>query len=655
MQKTWLIWVLALVLAWSAAASGETAVDLVGPLERGRKRRDAHPCTGEPIRFRGNEAVSDAEPSSLLAPMIGEELTIADLYTAAFAVALHYRNLGYFLAEANLPPQDVTEGVILIQIFEGRYVPEISFVPGNRLGTADLKVLRGRFRSRREVVRLSHQPAGGRGQYLEKRYGDEALDLTGIAMNVLSLAEGHTLADVGVTLYSPGKTDTVGTYFVYLPFDPRHEQAKNYILPNFPLLLAQVRVYPRKVWIDFGFIHIVKGYETLPERPRFLMLGAPDFVSEEDFRPYINISIPLWATGYGVYPLQFSLNGGEVFLSNYDLKLQGDVVLLEPDLQYMIEEGWKKAFSYEDPGARSLKVPGQEPGGPPALANFSSQSWPVVARAVGAFIMARDGKFSDDAFLELILAIKRRDPDVLGAVMPFLMDEFVSLLKKGDSELKPEEMAFLLDFLDSFNEQRAYAAAVAMHMYEEWMQEHRRQATGGNPLFEMFYIPPAPPDTFLQMALAGVVMDGAHEAAWQRTVTAMSSALGIGAAAGGAAAAVTSTGALKIVTDLVVPFAARAVAARTAAGVGAVAGGVAIGVAAIVTLGFAIDQVVKSFTYKGKMEDAHRFANTPLTLDHLRGFLIVNPDYLLAHFMIHVTRPSGLRTWPPSSNPWIID
>lgn len=522
---------------------------------------------------------------------------------------------------------------------------------------------------RRNILRCPECPLDIK--FLDKRYGDETPDLTGIAMNVLSLAEGHTLADVGLTLTTPGKTAPVGRHHVHIVFDPQHEQAKNYILPDNPHWLADVRIDPRKVLIDFGFIHIVKDYETLPERPNFLLLGAPDFVSEEDFRPYINISMPPWATGYGAYPLQFSLNGGEAFLSNYDLTLQGEVVLIEPDLRYMIEEGWKKAFpppvwecetlgsivvtvdaGGEAPGnvqpplmcgwvGNPRFAPGQEPGGPPALVNFSSQSWPVVARALGAWITARDSKFSEDAFLELLLAIDNGDMDTLGAVMPFLMDEFVSLLQKDESELKPEEMAFLLEFLDSLNQQRSHAASVAIRQYEDWKEEHRRKTTGGNPLLEMFYIEPAPPDTFLEMALTGFVVDDHHDELWERTVAAMSSALGAGAAAGGAAAGVASTGALKVVSDIIVPFAARA-AGSAAAGVGAIAGGVGIGVAAIITLGFVIDQVVKAVNYKDQLEEASRIANTPLTLDSLRQILNEDPDYLLAHFTIHVTRPHGL-------------
>lgn len=84
---------------------------------------------GEPLptlfvsafRFEGNTAVDADLLQEILRPMTGQELSMFDLYVAAAAVAAHYHGLGYFLAEAVLPPQEVVDGVITIRIFEGRY------------------------------------------------------------------------------------------------------------------------------------------------------------------------------------------------------------------------------------------------------------------------------------------------------------------------------------------------------------------------------------------------------------------------------------------------------------------------------------------------------------------------------------------------------
>lgn len=77
------------------------------------------------------------------------------------------------------------------------------------------------------------------------------------------------------------------------------------------------------------------------------------------------------------------------------------------------------------------------------------------------------------------------------------------------------------------------------------------------------------------------------------------------------------------------------------------AGPIALGAAAIVTLGFVIDQIVQVGKYEDKMREAVRAANTPLTLNDLRRLMSTEPDYLLAHFTLHVTRPGGVRLYIP--------
>lgn len=71
--------------------------------------------------FDGNTVVSDQELRELLAPMSGRHLTLNDLHLAAAAVALHYRSLGYFAADAILPPQEIIDDAVTIRVFEGRY------------------------------------------------------------------------------------------------------------------------------------------------------------------------------------------------------------------------------------------------------------------------------------------------------------------------------------------------------------------------------------------------------------------------------------------------------------------------------------------------------------------------------------------------------
>jgi len=185
MRKRTLIWIFGFVLAWSAAASGQSTGDILGS---GPSDEAVARVMVRGFPFDGNIAVSDADLISLLKPMIGHELTLTDLQMAALAVSLHYRELGYFLAEAILPPQEIIDGIVAIHVFEGRYdeivlrnesrlqdsvalsilsplgydapiifepyeratlllsdlsgvEPRFSFAPGSRLGTANLEVI----------------------------------------------------------------------------------------------------------------------------------------------------------------------------------------------------------------------------------------------------------------------------------------------------------------------------------------------------------------------------------------------------------------------------------------------------------------------------------------------------------------------------------
>jgi len=51
----------------------------------------------------------------------GSELSLDDLKTMASKIAAHYHRHGYFVAQAYLPPQQITNGAVTIVVMEGRY------------------------------------------------------------------------------------------------------------------------------------------------------------------------------------------------------------------------------------------------------------------------------------------------------------------------------------------------------------------------------------------------------------------------------------------------------------------------------------------------------------------------------------------------------
>lgn len=71
------------------------------------------------FRFDGNKRFSEAELSSITAPYENRELTFEEVQAVKDAVTLHYVNNGYINSGAIIPNQQVTDGIITIDIKEG--------------------------------------------------------------------------------------------------------------------------------------------------------------------------------------------------------------------------------------------------------------------------------------------------------------------------------------------------------------------------------------------------------------------------------------------------------------------------------------------------------------------------------------------------------
>lgn len=94
------------------------------------------PVTGEDVRFMvreiefsPSEILTRAELDALAAPYRGRAVALAELQKLVAQVNELYRKKGVVTAQAILPPQDLTEGIVRIRLIEGR-VGKIS-VSGN--------------------------------------------------------------------------------------------------------------------------------------------------------------------------------------------------------------------------------------------------------------------------------------------------------------------------------------------------------------------------------------------------------------------------------------------------------------------------------------------------------------------------------------------
>ncbi len=69
----------------------------------------------------GNTVFDSATLQALVAGLAGDTLGFADLQRAAERITAYYRERGYVLARAYLPKQDIEDGVVRIEVAEGRY------------------------------------------------------------------------------------------------------------------------------------------------------------------------------------------------------------------------------------------------------------------------------------------------------------------------------------------------------------------------------------------------------------------------------------------------------------------------------------------------------------------------------------------------------
>lgn len=72
------------------------------------------------FRITGTTVFSEADLLPLLSDGRGKTLSLSELDALAMRITRHYRDAGYLVARAYLPPQDIKDGVVEIAVVEGR-------------------------------------------------------------------------------------------------------------------------------------------------------------------------------------------------------------------------------------------------------------------------------------------------------------------------------------------------------------------------------------------------------------------------------------------------------------------------------------------------------------------------------------------------------
>lgn len=89
------------------------------PQAPARIDKNGQRVTVKAFKITGNSLIAEPDLQAVLVPWIGKESGYADLQEALNAISEAYRKRGWF-ARPQLPAQDITEGIITINIIEGR-------------------------------------------------------------------------------------------------------------------------------------------------------------------------------------------------------------------------------------------------------------------------------------------------------------------------------------------------------------------------------------------------------------------------------------------------------------------------------------------------------------------------------------------------------
>lgn len=71
------------------------------------------------IILEGNHVFSDADIRKLYEDKLGKTISIGEFYEIIQSITNYYRNNGYILSRAIIPPQKVTKGIVKVEIIEG--------------------------------------------------------------------------------------------------------------------------------------------------------------------------------------------------------------------------------------------------------------------------------------------------------------------------------------------------------------------------------------------------------------------------------------------------------------------------------------------------------------------------------------------------------
>lgn len=84
------------------------------------KIKDEQKILVKAFQIRGATIIDEPTLNAIIAPYQNKELTMSEIQAAADAITAAYREKGYLTSNAFIPAQDIKDGIVLIQITEGK-------------------------------------------------------------------------------------------------------------------------------------------------------------------------------------------------------------------------------------------------------------------------------------------------------------------------------------------------------------------------------------------------------------------------------------------------------------------------------------------------------------------------------------------------------
>jgi hemolysin activation/secretion protein len=124
----------------------QAAAEAGGPQSQGIKFKLTR------VVLEGNTVFAFTQLEPLFIKKVGTVITVADLFQIVEDITNYYRNHGYILSRAILPPQHVENGIVVIRIIEG-FIQNVSVI-GNPRGAKNLVAAYGRNISADRPIRV---------------------------------------------------------------------------------------------------------------------------------------------------------------------------------------------------------------------------------------------------------------------------------------------------------------------------------------------------------------------------------------------------------------------------------------------------------------------------------------------------------------------